>query len=750
MTQKLCFAVATTALTLALTPTVAQAQAQSVRGWLSWRGPHQNGTSMEKDLPSKVSETGEKSWTFKVQGRGTPVIAGGRVYTMGYEGAGSDLEEMIVCLDEHTGKKVWDHRFTDFISDTIYYRYAIGSPTIDPETGNVLCMSTAGLLNCFTAGGKLLWQKSLMSEYGRLSFPNGRTGAPLVTGQLCIVHIINSGWGTQAPARDRFFAFDKKTGESVWSCTPGGPPKDSSFCMPYVAIENGKRVLYAGLGGGNIVCVNVLTGDPIWRFRLATGGVNSSPLLYKNSLIVIHGKENMDDSKIGRMIAIKRGAQPEDPRKGPVELSIKEHELWRNDLVAFTSSPVLVGNRVYQTTAHGELCCVDADTGKIHWEHELATDQLHASPAWGDDKLYVPMNNGKFFILSVNDKGYKVLHEMQLAGNCLGAPAIANGRIYVHTTEKLYSFAGGTGKLPPTPLIGPEPAVGEATRLQVLPADLVIPTGKSVDFRVRSLDANGRVVSENVRNVTWDGVPGNGITIDENGVLKTASNATPMAGVLNVSADGLSGSARLRVVPGTSYTDDFENATLKMNARKQAMTAPHRAHWVGAKLKWEIRELNGDKVLAKTIDRPLFQRTMTLIGQPSMSNYTVQCDIYSDGNRRTMSSAGVVNQRYLIVLKGNHQALEISSNMELLKKSVRFKWKPKKWYRLKTRVDVAADGSGVVRAKVWLRGEKEPDKWTIEVPHSHAHKQGSPGIYGFVPQSRFRVYIDNLSVTKND
>ena len=161
------------------------------------------------------------------------------------------------------------------------------------------------------------------------------------------------------------------------------------------------------------------------------------------------------------------------------------------------------------------------------------------------------------------------------------------------------------------------------------------------------------------------------------------------------------------------------------------MHARPRSYWLSAGPKWDIRELDGEKVLARVMDNPLFQRAFSLFGTPDMKNYTVQVDIRTDGNRRMMSSAGVYNQRYLIVLKGNHQQLEVSSNMEILKKSVRFRWKAKKWYTLKTRVDVNDDGSGVVRAKVWLRSEPEPKEWTIEATTPHAHKQGSPGIYGF-------------------
>src|SRR5207249_6674743 len=106
----------------------------------------------------------------------------------------------------------------------------------------------------------------------------------------------------------------------------------------------------------------------------------------------------------------------------------------------------------------------------------------------------------------------------------------------------------------------------------------------------------------------------------------------------------------------------------------------------------------------------------------------------SDGNRRKMSEVGVINQRYAIVLKGNEQKLEVSSNFERFREGVDFKWQPNVWYRLKSRVDVADDGSGVVHAKAWKKGDSEPDKWTIEVHHKIAHQEGSPGLFGFSPQ----------------
>ena len=93
--------------------------------------------------------------------------------------------------------------------------------------------------------------------------------------------------------------------------------------------------------------------------------------------------------------------------------------------------------------------------------------------------------------------------------------------------------------------------------------------------------------------------------------------------------------------------------------------------------------------------------------------------------------------------------IEVSSNHERVKESVPFKWAPRKWYTIKTRVDVTPDGSGVVKAKAWPQGESEPAEWTIEVKHKKAHKKGAPGIIGFSPQSLKAVYIDNIKTTWN-
>ena len=119
--------------------------AAPVRGWLSWRGPHQNGISLEKNLPDTVDPK-NPLWVVDFPGQSTPVIANGKLYIMGYFGNGADLQEGVACFDAETGKKLWQRGFNDFLSDIIYLRYASSSPAIDPETGNVYMQGTQGIL----------------------------------------------------------------------------------------------------------------------------------------------------------------------------------------------------------------------------------------------------------------------------------------------------------------------------------------------------------------------------------------------------------------------------------------------------------------------------------------------------------------------------------------------------------------------------------------------------------------------------
>jgi outer membrane protein assembly factor BamB len=240
---------------------------------------------------------------------------------------------------------------------------------------------------------------------------------------------------------------------------------------------------------------------------------------------------------------------------------------------------------------------------------------------------------------------------------------------------------------------------------------------------------------------------------DAEGRLVAAPGAKPSAGRFVATLGNLRGFIRGRVLPKLPIAQDFESFNLAETTTNKTEAPTKFAYpplpWIGGRFRFDVREKDGTKALAKTTDNKFFQRGTSFIGDVEMKNYTIAADVLSEGTRRKMSEVGVVNQRYIVLLKGNAQELEVNSNQERLKVAVPFKWSPNVWYCLKARVDVAADGSGVVRGKAWKKGDLEPDAWTIEVPHRTAHQKGSPGLFGFAPQD-MRVFIDNVRVIAND
>ena len=736
-----------------------------VSGWLNWRGPGQQGVSLESPLPD-AWEVGGKNhlWTFELAGRGTPVLAGGRLYAFGYQGEGAELREVLACLDAETGKPVWLHRFNDFLSDIIYSRYSIGSPTVDRETGNVYLLTSPGLFCCFSPKGQLLWQHSMMEENGRLTFPNGRTGAPVIDGALVIVHGITSNWGGQGPARDRFYAYEKSSGHAVWMGTTNVLMKDNSMSTPYLAWQGDRRVFYCGTGDGSVACFDVPTGSLLWNYRIGQGGVNASVVVHhRDKVIAIQNTECVDTSQIGRMVAIQI------PREVPAKPELdKSCELWRNDLGAFSSSPVLVGDRLYQTVETGDLVAVDANTGKTLWKLKLGLEQLHASPLYADGKLYVPIKAGDFYIVKPGETEGTVLSHVKLEGECIGAPSAWNGKVYVFSTKNLYCFGrkgSGKGK-EHAPVEEPPPApVADRAQLQALPAEVLLRPGQTLPIGLRwssgsqplpVLNSSGPEAPKWVSFIPPTAKVQSRLNAQFPDIrtLVAASDPVPSAGMFELDVGGKKVYLRGRILPDLPLKEDFESFEVKV--AHETETAVKFAYpplpWIGARFKWEVRERDGNKVLAKTIDNKLFQRAQTFIGHPDMKNYTIEADVLSEGNRRKMSEVGLINQRYCILLKGNAQEMEVSSNYERLRVSVPFAWPPNVWYHLKARVDLDPSGHaqvGMIRAKAWKKGDPEPEAWTIEVPHDHPHQSGSPGFFGLSP-TEMRVYIDNIAVTPNE
>src|SRR4029453_5921774 len=151
-----------------------------------------------------------------------------------------------------TGKVLWEYRFSVGLSDVPPHRVGWASPVADPDTGNIYALGVAGKLLALSPQGKLIWQGLLVEEYGVVTAHGGRTTTPIIEGDLLILNALMAAWGPWARGGNRYFAFDKRTGKSVWIASPQTRHYDTNYAMPVVADVNGQRLLIVGGTDGAI------------------------------------------------------------------------------------------------------------------------------------------------------------------------------------------------------------------------------------------------------------------------------------------------------------------------------------------------------------------------------------------------------------------------------------------------------------------------------------------------------------------
>ncbi|MBK9167068.1 MAG: PQQ-binding-like beta-propeller repeat protein [Bryobacterales bacterium] len=697
--------------------------------WSEWRGPARNGVSAERDLPTSWSPQGDNlAWKAPYGGRSTPIVMGDRVFLLNTVGQDATLQERVVCLDADTGKLLWEHRYNVFLSDVPPHRAAWSSPSGDPATGNIYVFGVGGSLMAFSYDGKILWQRFLGEDFGLVTTHGGRTPSPLIDGDLVIVSGINSGWGPTARGAQRFFAFDKKTGDTVWVSTPGGRPFDTTYAAPVLATINGLRLFIAGGGDGAVHALKVATGEPVWRVAISKRGINTGVALNGNTVYVSHGEENLDTSEMGLIAAID-GAS-----KG--EIKLDQLKWSRTGSLAGYSSPVIDGDRLLQIDNAANLLALDAVTGRELWTHNLGTIQK-ASLVYADGKFYVGTENGKFFILRARQDRCEVLDEDQLGTaahpeEIRASAAVSRGRIFLVTDSNIYAIGKKkSAALPFKPDLPPAaPAGAKPAWLQVSPTEILAKPGETVALRARLFDEMGRFIKETEAEWSLDKLRGS----VSGG--KFAPEGVPQAGLIKASAAGLTAEASARVITPLPWSEDFES-----------IAAPP-PQWVNATGKYVVREVEGNKVLVKLADNPFTKRARVFMGPNDWSDYTVEVDGHATERRRQMGDFGVVAQRYALILFGTHQRIELQPWQPETKRTVvkKFPWKGNTWYRMKLRVENLPDGNVRALGKAWPRDEAEPAEWTIEHVDALPNRSGSPGLYADAP---FEVFLDNLKVTKN-
>jgi outer membrane protein assembly factor BamB len=731
MTRRSIVGVALASLALGLAGPAA------AEDWPSWRGPHRNGTSGESGLVESWSRDGENLiWKAELTTRATPIVFDGRACVSGRV-AGDPLlrQELAACFDAETGEKLWERRFPVYNTTVPFSRVGWASLAGDRETGYVYAQNVDGHFIAFDREGEIVWQHRLGEEFGRASGFGGRTLIPIVDGDEVIVGIVGAGWGDTAAPRQRYMAFDKRTGEVLWVSTPGQVMfKDANNNgSPTVATIDGRRVVVGAGADGWVHAIDAGTGEPLWRFDLSLRGLQVPVLVKGDVVYAAHSEENIDAPGVmGRVVALDATG------RGDVTATA---EIWRtNGQGVGFASPTAVRSQLFVLSNSADLHALDLKTGRPVWSLNVGNIG-RAAPTFADGKLFVTEQNGRVFIIRPDLEEAEVLDEESIEmpsgrfAEIWGSVAIAYGRLYFTAEDGLYCVGRKDAPFEATPSApeprpGPAPADARPAALRVVPAEVMGAAGQPVEFEAWLFDDRGRFIRKDEAEWSLEALDG---SISADGVLTSPPSTT--AGKVTAKVGDLTASGQVRLFGPLPWSFDFEDGEV---AR----------HWIGAGRRFKVAELEGSQRLQKPPVSRGLSRSSVFIGPADMKGYTVEADLLATRQGRRLPDMGVINQGYTLDVMGRHRRLQIRTWAAHLEKSasVPFPVEADTWYRAKLRVDVEGD-RGTARGKVWKKGEPEPEEWTITLEDPIVVKEGAPGIYGDSPTD---IYYDNVTVKVNE
>jgi outer membrane protein assembly factor BamB len=383
--------------------------------WPRWRGPNGDGISLETNWNPEALDGGPKlRWKSNIGvGHANITIKDNRLYTMGAHRA----TVTVFCLNASTGQEIWRFAFEEDIG----FNEANSTPTTDGKF--VYALSNQGMLICLeTKSGKLSWRRDLVSEYSVTKPYYEFAAPPLIEEDLLVLTANNYG-----------MVVDSRIGELIW--TSEKPPKyvrgsstGTHYSTPVMYDYNEARYSlisnYEGLHS-----VEVATGKVLWTYPFDPhrDAQVTEPIVF--------------DSKVFISRYNKAGSVLLDIKDGTPKV------LWKNEnLSSDIASPILLDGYIYgceggPEVGYGTLRCLDARTGAIMWEDDLAAEGktgrlVTASLIAANGKLIILEDDGTLHTAEVNPSSYReisscdVLDGERKSRKFWTHPVLCNGRIY--------------------------------------------------------------------------------------------------------------------------------------------------------------------------------------------------------------------------------------------------------------------------------------------------------------------------------
>jgi len=401
------------------------AASAAAENWPSWRGPRRDGTSQEKDIPSKWSKTENVAWRLPLPGPAgsTPIVWDDNIFLTTADG--DNLVFMCIGTD---GKERWRKLVGDGNKNVRGDEGNSAAPSPSTDGSQVYVMFATGDLVCYDFQGNVKWRTDLQARYGRFKIGFGMATSPMLYGRNLYVQLIHDGG-------HKVIAFGTHNGRENWIQER---PSDAraecrhAYASPQI-YQDPERQFLLTHGADYIVAHDLFTGNELWRCGNLHPASGYNPTLrFVSSPLAVPGMIVVPSAKKGPTVALKPDGKGDITDK-------PAHHIWRHGVTPDVPSPLLVDSLVYLCRENGNLVCLDAATGEKYYEERTNPTRHRASPVYADGKIFLIARDGKVTVVKPGKK-FEVIAQNDIEEPLASSPAISNGRIYLRSFEALYAI----------------------------------------------------------------------------------------------------------------------------------------------------------------------------------------------------------------------------------------------------------------------------------------------------------------------
>jgi outer membrane protein assembly factor BamB len=414
--------------------------------WPGWRGPRGDGTSLEQNVPTRWSATGNIAWKVRIPGVGhaSPIVFGD--YCFVATCIEETNERVLLCLDRKTGTTIWRKVVFRAPLESLHQLNSRASSTPVTDGSRIY-------VSFLEPNGSTVPAEVIRKRSGKLRADNA--GKPVNPGRMCIAAYDMQGerrWiarpGTYASVwgycvspivyqnkviingdhdGDAYIvALDRNTGKTIWKVAR--KERIRSHCVPLIRRLNGRTQMMVA-GSHSIVSYNPQNGAKHWYTVGPQGRAIASPVVAAGLLFVSTAYPDRE------MLAIRPDGH------GDVT---NTHIAWRNGQSApYVPSPIAVDKYFLAVSDDGIVSCFDAATGHRHWRERIGKGHS-AAPVTAAGLVFFVSDEGVTRIVRAGEK-YELVAENRLGERCYASPAISNGQIFLRSEQHLFCIgrAGG-------------------------------------------------------------------------------------------------------------------------------------------------------------------------------------------------------------------------------------------------------------------------------------------------------------------